>query len=151
MLIPDNHIRLWSSFHSTNICFFRELSYDKRRDLSSARQLSMALLCRGLSGSNRSAVVGVKQMNKFRSPELNRFFSSKCLSLESSFHHVGELVLDLVDGCLGGCLRGCLLHLLPHGAEGLAGGSSGGGGCLVHAPPVMISSRLGFRGREAEE
>ena len=67
---------------------------------------------------------------------------SSRLSLEASFHHVGELTLDFVDGCLGGRLRGGFLHLLADGAEGLTGGSCGGAGSLVHAPPGFVMQPL---------
>lgn len=56
--------------------------------------------------------------------------------------------MHFVDGCLGGRLGGGLLNLLADGAEGLTGGSCGGGGSLVHAPPGFVMQPLkGFRAR----
>ena len=59
--------------------------------------------------------------------------------------------MDFVDGGLGGCLRGGFLHLLADGAEGLAGGSSGGGGSLVHAPPGFVMQPLKVSGQGGGE
>ena len=64
------------------------------------------------------------------------------LFLESGSHHVGELVLDLVDSCLGCGLGRGLLDLLAHGAKGLGGGRTGHCGCLVQTPPVGRRSRV---------
>ncbi len=61
----------------------------------------------------------------------------KFLFLDAGSHHVGELVLHLVDGGLGGGLGCRFLDLLTHRAEGLTGSRGGGSGGLVHAPPVV--------------